>query len=61
MDMDLAGEIGQALNRACRENESNTPDFVLAEFLMGCLAAYEEAVIRRSQLRLGGPFEDAQP
>lgn len=40
---DLEREIQQAINRACRENASNTPDFILAEYLMACLEAYERA------------------
>ena len=38
----LAKEFEEAINRHCRENESNTPDFLLAEYLMDCLVAYEK-------------------
>lgn len=38
---DLQKEIETAINRVSRENESNTPDFILAEFLMLCLQAFE--------------------
>lgn len=31
------------LNSESRENKSNTPDFILAEFMMKCLGAFEEA------------------
>mgnify|MGYP001613225485 CR=1 FL=1 len=44
----LENEIGEALNRACAENDSNTPDFILAQFLMGCLGAWTAALQRRS-------------
>ena len=49
--MGLMQEIQEAINRASRENESSTPDFVLAEYLMNCLNAYEVAVNRREQLK----------
>ena len=32
------------LNVASRENGSNTPDFILAGYLMGCLEAFDAAV-----------------
>lgn len=44
---DLKREIQEAINRASRENASNTPDFILAEFLMGCLCAFEAATNER--------------
>ena len=43
----LKGEITRLLNIASRENVSNTPDFILAQYLMGCLEAYEAAVVQR--------------
>lgn len=39
----LEQEIRCALNRASRENESNTPDFILAEYLVACLEAFEKS------------------
>lgn len=39
----LHQEIAQALNRASAESPSNTPDFILATFLLGCLAAFNQA------------------
>ena len=44
---DLQKDIETAINRASRENESNTPDFILAQFLEGCLAAFDQAVQQR--------------
>lgn len=43
----LAKEICAAINRCSRENASNTPDFILAEYLMSCLEAFESASMRR--------------
>jgi hypothetical protein len=45
--MDLRVRIEQELNRASAENASNTPDFVLAEFLTDCLAAFDRATTAR--------------
>ena len=45
--MPLSNEIRAAINRCSRENVSNTPDFILAEYLMACLVAFESASIRR--------------
>lgn len=45
--MDLRVRIEHELNRASAENASNTPDFILADFLMGCLAAFDQATKAR--------------
>jgi hypothetical protein len=47
--MTLEQEIATALNRHCAENGSDTPDFILAQFLLGCLAAYNVAVEHRDK------------
>lgn len=44
---DLRNELRALLNRASRENESNTPDFILAGYLMNCLEAFEDATRQR--------------
>lgn len=44
---DLRVAITSALNQACAENESNTPDFVLAEFLLDALKAFDRATQQR--------------
>lgn len=36
------------LNQHSRENESNTPDFILADYLTGCLRAFDSAVRMRA-------------
>lgn len=36
-------ELAQVINRNSLENLSNTPDFILAEYLMVCLEAYSTA------------------
>lgn len=40
-------ELEAVINRHSQENGSNTPDFILAQFLIGCLAAWNAAVTRR--------------
>lgn len=44
----LESEVRAALSRHSAENGSNTPDFILAQYLMACLAAYDVAVMKRS-------------
>lgn len=49
MDMKLQKELEHLINKFSRENESDTPDFILAEYIMGCLGAYETAVNARGK------------
>jgi hypothetical protein len=39
----LRSKIESAINSCSAENVSNTPDFILAEFLTDCLAAFDKA------------------
>lgn len=39
----LQAELEMAINRHSRENESNTPDFILAKYMLACLEAFETA------------------
>lgn len=48
---ELKDEIRAALNRASAENASDTADYILADFLLGCLVAFEGAVVRRDNHR----------
>ena len=43
-------ELKDLLNKHSRENESNTPDAVLADYLMECLSAFDKATNRRTYL-----------
>jgi hypothetical protein len=45
----LNDEIAAALNRACAEKESNTPDFILATYLLKSLEAFDLAVRQRER------------
>ncbi len=47
--MALRLEIERAINRASREDRSNTPDYILAEYLVRCLDAFEKATNQRTE------------
>lgn len=53
----LRPEIQAVLNRNSAENESNTPDFILAHYLLDCLAAFDAAT--RSREAWFGRAEEA--
>lgn len=46
---DLRKQIEKAINSECAENGSDTPDFILAEFLTDCLAAFDKALVVREK------------
>ena len=46
-NMTFEEEITDVINKHSVENKSNTPDFILAEYLLGCLRTYELAINRR--------------
>ncbi|WP_162600755.1 hypothetical protein [Paraburkholderia sp. C35] len=39
----LQAELERLLNEHSRENASNTPDFILAKYMISCLEAFEAA------------------
>ena len=41
--------LEDVINNACRENKSNTPDFILANYMLRCLQAFEDASNQREQ------------
>lgn len=43
-------ELRSLLNRYSRENNSNTPDFILADVMLDALNSYESAVNRAKML-----------
>lgn len=51
MDIDspLAKELANVLNRHSAENGSDTPDFLLAQFLLGCLDVWNSTVVAREE------------
>jgi hypothetical protein len=46
---DLRTELEYAINRCSAENGCNTPDFILASYLVGCLVSFDDAVNRREK------------
>lgn len=42
-------ELEQLINRLNVENGSNTPDFLLADYLMDCLIAYNNIITKREK------------
>lgn len=47
--MSLRKDIENAINCNSAENGSDTPDFILSEYLTDCLAAYDRAVTAREK------------
>lgn len=42
-------EIETVINKHSIENGSHTPDFILAEYLIGCLQLFDKTVIERGK------------
>lgn len=40
-------ELTALINKHCLENESDSPDFILAEYILDSLDAYNDAVKKR--------------
>jgi hypothetical protein len=58
----LRTEISSVLNRYSKEGGSGTPDFILAEYLMGCLEVFDKATNARDTWwgfhpKIGGTVE----
>lgn len=45
----FAAELENLLNRHSKENESGTPDYILAAYLTGCLDVYNKTIKARSE------------
>ena len=45
----LRKDIEQAINKHSIESGSDTPDFILAEYLTDCLRAFDRATVRREE------------
>ena len=44
---DFISELRDLINRRSMENASNTPDFILAQYLTNCLRAWNQATMQR--------------
>jgi hypothetical protein len=49
MMSDFRTDIEYIINKRSMENGSNTPDFILAEYLADCLVAFDNAVVARER------------
>ena len=49
MAKNLRQDIEEAINKHCGENGSDTPDFILAEYLVACLDAFDTATEQREK------------
>ena len=45
--MDFKKELKELINRHSKENESNTPDYILAEYLLACLENFNSTIENR--------------
>lgn len=45
--VEFIDELGKLINRYSIENGSDTPDWILRDYMHGCLVAYENATIQR--------------
>ena len=48
-ETDFERELRELINRHSIENQADTPDFILAKFVTGCLAAFAAAVRARDE------------
>lgn len=49
METEFEKELEHLINRHCKENDSNTPDFILAKYLQGCLNNFNDTVNQRER------------
>lgn len=51
---ELRKEIEAAINRCNGERGSNTPDYILADYFMGCLSSFDAATVARDKWQRAG-------
>lgn len=49
MKNEFRKELESLINKHSKENGSNTPDFILAEYLCECLNAFDKAVTAKDE------------
>ena len=57
MNKEIVEQFRAVINRNRLENGSDTPDFILAEFLAECLEAFNKAVNERDRWHYSGSEE----
>ena len=55
--MNFERELTELLNKHNQESGSNTPDFVLADYVVQCLQAFNDGVKNRERLARGEKTE----
>ena len=45
--MEFKKELTGLINKHSKENDSNTPDYILAEYINNCLSAFTKAIQQR--------------
>lgn len=53
-ELQFARGLEETINRYSMENGSNTPDFILAGYLVGCLRAFDLATRERDRWHRDG-------
>ena len=53
-------ELQDLINKHCKENESNTPDFILANYIQGCMINYTDTIKRRDTWFGFEPFKNIE-
>ncbi len=61
MESTFEKDLESLINRYSQENASNTPDFIVAQYLLGCLATWNVAVQRREEWYGRGPVPVSEP
>ena len=51
-------ELSDVINKHCKENDSDTPDYLLAQYLMGCLDNYAQTVKARDKWFSFDPWKE---
>lgn len=52
-------ELTDLINKHSKENDSNTPDFILASYINDCLLSYSNAIENRDRWYNFKPFDDS--
>ena len=47
--MEFRKELEILINKHSKENGSNTPDFILSEYLVGCLNNFDKTIKQRDE------------
>jgi len=48
-ESEFQNDLSELINKYSYENESNTPDFLLAEYLSDCLVSYNKLLNKRNK------------